>query len=112
MHFSAPKAIAAAFFFFSLAAADLHENCACNNGDAYNWRMTTAACTTYDDAQYQWGGVTYDSPSGRCVKENDTDRLAGDQWETACKDAAKNGFACSDGLGTCFANPDDVSGAC
>lgn len=32
---------------------DTHASCTCHNGDSYNWRMTTAACTVYNDAGYQ-----------------------------------------------------------
>ncbi|KAH6970624.1 hypothetical protein BKA56DRAFT_559006 [Ilyonectria sp. MPI-CAGE-AT-0026] len=101
-----------AILFFALAAADLHDSCTCHNGDSYNWRMTTNACASYNDANYQWGGAFYDTPSGRCTQQSAEEQLAGDQWEAACKEIAKTGFQCSDGVGTCYANPDDVSGWC
>ena len=35
------------------SSADLHASCTCHNGDSYNWRMTTVACTAYDNANYK-----------------------------------------------------------
>ncbi|EKJ77356.1 hypothetical protein NXS19_010729 [Fusarium pseudograminearum] len=98
--------------FLSVATAKLHNNCACHNGDSYNFRMTMNACTVYDDADYQWGGVKYDTPSGRCTQEDAEAQIAGDQWEDACKEVAAKGFPCADGKGTCFANPKEVRGRC
>ncbi|KAM5341484.1 hypothetical protein ACJ41O_014515 [Fusarium nematophilum] len=100
------------FLLASLAAADLHESCTCHNGDSYNWRMTTNACTKYTDYKYEWGGATYDTPSGRCTQNSPDDKIAGDQWEDACKEIARTGFACADGQGTCYADPADVRGWC
>lgn len=70
--------------------ADPHGSCTCHNGDSYNWRMTTVACAEYDANEYpvyktlspsnttpedkhqltfpQWGGTSYDTPSGRVSK--------------------------------------------
>ncbi|TPX13728.1 uncharacterized protein E0L32_005931 [Thyridium curvatum] len=98
--------------FSSVAMADLHTSCTCHNGDSYNWRMTTLACTSYDEAKYQWGGAVYDTPSGRCTQRTDADRIAGDQWEEACQKIAKAGFQCVDGKGTCYADPASVRGSC
>ncbi|KAI1341211.1 hypothetical protein F5Y15DRAFT_27358 [Xylariaceae sp. FL0016] len=91
--------------------ADLHPDCVCNNGGTYIWRMTTNACTVYNDAGYQWGGSAYNTDSGRCVA-NEGAQLGGNEWEAACKQVASSGFACVSGVGTCFANPDDVRGDC
>ncbi|XDG07722.1 hypothetical protein ABKA04_007337 [Annulohypoxylon sp. FPYF3050] len=90
---------------------DLHPDCVCNNDGTYNWRMTTVACTKYNDAGYQWGGSTYDTPSGRCDAASGA-QIAGKEWEAACKAIASSGFQCVDGVGTCFANPDSVRGSC
>ncbi|KAH8601887.1 hypothetical protein B0O99DRAFT_681001 [Bisporella sp. PMI_857] len=93
------------------AFANLHPNCACHNGDSYNWRVTTLACQVYTDAGYEWGGGFYDSPSGRCVA-NDGSSLAGNEWEAACRTVATSGFDCADGIGKCFAFPESVRGRC
>ncbi|KAL6410107.1 hypothetical protein AUP68_06518 [Ilyonectria robusta] len=98
--------------FFAFAAADLHDNCACDNGDSYNWRITTNACTMYNDANYKWGGASYDTASGRCTQATAEDQIAGKEWESACKEIAKAGFQCADGVGTCYVDPDDVRGRC
>ncbi|KAK1974176.1 hypothetical protein LZ30DRAFT_741270 [Colletotrichum cereale] len=111
MHFSISK-MAAAFLFLSAASADLHDNCACHNGDSYNWRITIKACELYSSKKYQWGPTTYDTPSGRCTKDADWAQIAGDQWEEACRDVAKTGFDCFDGKGHCTADPDVVRGRC
>ncbi|KAH8660551.1 hypothetical protein BX600DRAFT_523543 [Xylariales sp. PMI_506] len=100
-----------ALTFAGVVLGDLHASCTCHNGDSYNWRITTAACTVYNDAGYQWGGAEYDTPSGRCTADSDAS-IAGDQWEAACKSVATTGFQCSSGEGTCFAEPDDVRGWC
>ncbi|KAM0356371.1 hypothetical protein ACHAPY_006827 [Fusarium culmorum] len=86
--------------FLSVATAKLHNNCACHNGDSYNYRMTMNACTVYDDADY------------KCTQEDAEAQIAGDQWEDACKEVAAKGFPCADGKGTCFANPKEVRGRC
>ncbi|SPJ72648.1 uncharacterized protein FTOL_02377 [Fusarium torulosum] len=104
--------VLSAFLLLSAVTAKLHDNCACHNGDSYNWRMTIDACAEYNDAGYEWGGATYDTPSGRCVQATPEDKLAGDQWEDACRKIAQTGFACADGKGTCYANPDEVRGSC
>ncbi|KAH7131293.1 hypothetical protein EDB81DRAFT_808299 [Dactylonectria macrodidyma] len=104
--------VVSAFCFFSVALADLHASCTCHNGDSYNWRMTTKSCTIYNDAGYEWGGTTYDSASGRCTQNSSEENIAGDQWEDACKEIAKSGFDCADGVGTCYASPDDIKGWC
>ncbi|KAI1635812.1 hypothetical protein F4809DRAFT_650980 [Biscogniauxia mediterranea] len=90
---------------------DLHPDCVCTNDGTYNWRMTLKACTVYNDAGYQWGGSTYDTPSGRC-DANANSQLGGNEWEAACKSVASSGFQCVDGTGTCFATPDSVRGSC
>ncbi|KAF4441828.1 hypothetical protein F53441_11913 [Fusarium austroafricanum] len=100
------------FMFLSVATAKLHENCACHNGDSYSFRLTMAACTEYNDAGYEWGGAKYDTPSGRCVGASGEDKIAGDQWEDACRKISKEGFACADGEGKCYANSDSVRGRC
>ncbi|KAJ4328407.1 hypothetical protein N0V84_001090 [Fusarium piperis] len=100
------------FFFLTLATARLHDSCTCHNGDSYNWRMTTNACTDYNDSKFEWGGATYDTPSGRCTQITAEDKIAGKQWEAACKKIALSGFQCADGVGTCYADPDDVRGRC
>jgi hypothetical protein len=33
--------------------ANDHDNCACHNGDSYNWRITIKACETYLAANYK-----------------------------------------------------------
>ncbi|KPM37538.1 hypothetical protein AK830_g9014 [Neonectria ditissima] len=97
---------------FNVVTADLHDSCACRNGDSEIARITTLACTAYNDAGYEWGGATYDEGTGRCVQTTADDQIAGDQWEAACQQIATAGFACVDGEGTCYANPDDVQGSC
>ncbi|KAM0545756.1 hypothetical protein ACHAPJ_011180 [Fusarium lateritium] len=104
--------VLSAFLFLSVVTADLHPNCACHNGDSYNWRITTNACTDYNDAGYKWGGATYNGTSGRCTQANAEAQLAGKEWEAACKKIAQAGFPCADGEGTCYANPDEVRGRC
>ncbi|GKT66430.1 hypothetical protein ColTof4_03922 [Colletotrichum tofieldiae] len=104
--------IAAAFLFVSVAFADLHDSCTCHNGDSYNWRITTKACEVYSSKDYKWGKGTYDTPSGRCTKSGDSDQLAGDQWEAACREVAVAGFQCADGKGRCTADADQVKGWC
>ncbi|RGP69512.1 hypothetical protein FSPOR_4616 [Fusarium sporotrichioides] len=104
--------VLSAFLFLSVVTADLHNNCACHNGDSYNFRMTMDACTVYNDAGYEWGGVAYDTPSGRCTQANAEAQIAGDQWEDACREVAAKGFPCADGKGTCFADPSEVRGRC
>ncbi|KAJ4005030.1 uncharacterized protein FIESC28_03237 [Fusarium coffeatum] len=100
------------FVLLTAVTAKLHDNCACHNGDAYNFRMTIDACKVYNDAGYKWGGAAYDTPSGRCVQADAEAKLAGDQWEDACKEIASKGFPCADGKGTCYADPKDVRGRC
>ncbi|KAF9871037.1 hypothetical protein CkaCkLH20_11454 [Colletotrichum karsti] len=112
MQFSIAK-VASLFALVSVATANLHDNCACDNGDSYNWRITTKACELYSSKNYQWGVGVYDAPSGRCVKKTDNDQLAGKEWEAACREVASTGFDCADGKGLyCKANPDDVRGRC
>ncbi|KAK2009159.1 hypothetical protein LZ32DRAFT_620922 [Colletotrichum eremochloae] len=111
MQFSISKT-AVAFFLLSAVSADLHESCTCHNGDSYNWRLTTKACDLYAQKNYQWGRTHYDTPSGRCVRNSDTENIAGDQWEDACRETAKTGFNCADGRGNCTADPDQVRGWC
>ncbi|KAK2055194.1 hypothetical protein LY76DRAFT_550738 [Colletotrichum caudatum] len=110
MKFSVSK-LAAAFLFVSVASANLHDTCACHNSDSYNWRMTTKACEYYARSNYKWGQTVYDSPSGNCVGVNGG-KIAGDQWEDACRQTAKAGFDCADGRGHCTADPDSVFGSC
>ncbi|GKT55920.1 hypothetical protein ColTof4_11667 [Colletotrichum tofieldiae] len=105
--------VASIFFFLSVASADLHDSCTCHNGDSYNWRITTKACELYASKNYQWGKGTYDTPSGRCVKNSDNDQLAGKEWEAACREVATSGFQCADGQGLrCNAPTDEVRGRC
>ncbi|KAJ3522658.1 hypothetical protein NM208_g12767 [Fusarium decemcellulare] len=121
--------IFSAFLFLTAVTANLHDSCTCHNGDSYNWRMTTNACGKYNDAGYKWGGSVYDTPSGRVSKPyfnktvpnaNDSSapkptqrpQLAGKEWEAACKEIAQTGFQCADGVGTCYADPDEVRGRC
>ncbi|KZL69533.1 hypothetical protein CI238_00725 [Colletotrichum incanum] len=112
MQFSIAK-VASIFFFLSVASADLHDSCTCHNGDSYNWRITTKACELYASKNYQWGKGTYDTPSGRCVKNSDNDQLAGKEWEAACREVATSGFQCADGEGLrCVAPTDEVRGRC
>ncbi|KAM0208167.1 hypothetical protein ACHAQI_007177 [Fusarium lateritium] len=94
--------VLSALFFLTAVTANLHDNCACHNGDSHNWRMTIDACTEYNDAGYE----------EQCVQATTEDKLAGDQWEDACRKVAQKGFGCADGKGTCYANPDDVRGRC
>ncbi|SPO03584.1 uncharacterized protein DNG_06267 [Cephalotrichum gorgonifer] len=114
MYFSSPKLslLSAAVLLVSSVMADLHDSCTCHNGDSYNWRMTTAACTVYDEAKYQWGGTYYNSTTGRCTQRASEDQLGGNEWEDACKRIASTGFQCADGVGTCFANTEDIKGWC
>ncbi|WYZ33996.1 hypothetical protein EsH8_I_000272 [Colletotrichum jinshuiense] len=112
MQFTIAK-VASLFVLFSVAAADLHDSCACHNGDSYNWRITTKACELYASKSYQWGAGTYDSASGRCVKNSDNDSIAGKEWEAACREVANTGFACADGQGLyCKAPTNEVRGRC
>ncbi|KAI0886535.1 uncharacterized protein GGS22DRAFT_114782 [Annulohypoxylon maeteangense] len=100
------------FAFLAVSVrGDLHPDCVCNNGGTYVWRMTTNACTVYNNAAYQWGGSNYNTASGRC-DANSGAQLGGNEWEAACKSVAKTGFQCVDGVGTCFADPDEVRGSC
>ncbi|KAH6664800.1 hypothetical protein F5X68DRAFT_279591 [Plectosphaerella plurivora] len=100
------------FFFSALASANLHTNCHCDNGEAYNWRITADACKTYNDANYKWGGATYDAATGWCTQANSDARIAGKEWEAACRDIAQKGFGCIDGQGKCYADVGDVRGRC
>ncbi|KAF4974271.1 hypothetical protein FZEAL_8807 [Fusarium zealandicum] len=104
--------VLSAFLFLSVVTADLHNSCACHNGDSYNWRITTNACTEYNDAGYKWGGATYDGPAGRCTQASAEAQIAGKEWEAACKKIAQTGFQCADGEGTCYADPKKVRGRC
>ncbi|KAH7223019.1 hypothetical protein BKA60DRAFT_538466 [Fusarium oxysporum] len=97
--------IFSAFLLITAVTAKLHDNCACHNGDSYNWRLTVAACTEYNDEGYEWGGATYNETSGRCVQATTEDKIAGDQWEDACRKIAEEGYDCADGEGKCYANP-------
>ncbi|KAF4345530.1 hypothetical protein FBEOM_480 [Fusarium beomiforme] len=97
------------FILASVAMAKLHDNCACHNGDSYNWRLTAAACEEYNDKDYEWGGAIYNHESGRATAE---DKIAGDQWEDACRKIAEEGYDCADGEGKCYAKPDEVRGRC
>ncbi|KAF4775496.1 hypothetical protein HER10_EVM0011159 [Colletotrichum scovillei] len=112
MQFSIAK-VASLFVLLSVASADLHDNCACDNGDSYNWRITTKACELYASKNYQWGKGTYNTETGRCVQNSASDQLAGKEWEAACREIASTGFDCADGKGLyCKANPDEVRGRC
>ncbi|KAI8244265.1 hypothetical protein K4K57_000771 [Colletotrichum sp. SAR 10_99] len=113
MQFSIAK-VASLFVLLSVASADLHDNCACHNGDSYNWRITTKACELYSSKNYEWGVGVYDEASGRCVKKTDNDQIAGNEWEAACREVATGeGFACADGKGLyCKADSDSVRGRC
>ncbi|EFQ27407.1 hypothetical protein CGRA01v4_04486 [Colletotrichum graminicola] len=112
MQFSIAK-IASVFALLSVASADLHDHCSCGNSDSYNWRITIKACELYASKNYEWGKTVYDTPSGNCVKATDTDQIAGDQWEEACREVATSGFQCADGQGLrCTAPPDEVRGWC
>ncbi|TDZ54521.1 hypothetical protein CTRI78_v006269 [Colletotrichum trifolii] len=105
--------VASLFALVSVASANLHDACACHNGDSYNWRITTKACELYSSKNYQWGVAVYDEASGRCVKKTDNDQIAGNEWEDACREIASTGYQCPDGKGLyCKANPDDVRGRC
>ncbi|KAF5027078.1 hypothetical protein F66182_790 [Fusarium sp. NRRL 66182] len=101
-----------AFLFLTAVTADLHANCACDNGQSYNWRITVKACEDYNASAYEWGGATYDAPSGRCVQADPEARIAGKEWEAACRKIAEGGFDCADGVGTCYAERKDVRGRC
>ncbi|KAK1993392.1 hypothetical protein LX36DRAFT_661566, partial [Colletotrichum falcatum] len=93
-------------------SANIHDSCACHNSGSYNWRMTTKACQLYATKNYKWGTASYDAPSGNCVKSNQAEGIAGDQWEEACKEVAKTGYQCADNRGRCSADPDSVRGRC
>ncbi|KAI8308416.1 hypothetical protein K4K61_002688 [Colletotrichum sp. SAR11_59] len=113
MQFSIAK-VASLFVLVSAVSANLHDNCACHNGDSYNWRITVKACELYSSKNYEWGVGVYDEASGRCVKKTDNDQLAGKEWEAACREVATDeGFACADGKGLyCKADSDSVRGRC
>ncbi|KAH8694417.1 hypothetical protein BGZ61DRAFT_532502 [Ilyonectria robusta] len=111
MYFSVAK-IVSAFMALNMVAANLHDSCACRNGDSDNTRLTTLACTAYNEASYEWGSTTYDAASGRCVQATTEDQIAGKEWQAACQKIASSGFDCADGEGKCYASPDEVSGSC
>ncbi|OBT59635.1 hypothetical protein VE04_00185 [Pseudogymnoascus sp. 24MN13] len=99
--------------FLSSSMADRHGSCTCHNGDSYNWRITTLACTKYAEAAYGNGNVAYDTPSGRCTQVTPDDNIMGDQWEEACRAVAQSGFQCADGSDNkCYANTQAVRGSC
>ncbi|KAI1016137.1 hypothetical protein LB504_009255 [Fusarium proliferatum] len=104
--------IFSAFLLVTAVTAKLHDNCACHNGDSYSWRLTAAACTEYNDEGYEWGSATYNETSGRCAQATTEDKIAGDQWEDACRKIAEEGYDCADGEGKCYANPSKVRGRC
>ncbi|KAF5577872.1 hypothetical protein FPCIR_11855 [Fusarium pseudocircinatum] len=89
-----------AFLLVTVVTAKLHDNCACHNGDSYNWRLTAAACTEYNDQGYE------------CAQATAEDKIAGDQWEDACRKIAEEGYDCANGEGKCYANPSKVRGRC
>lgn len=60
----------------------------------------------------QWGGATYDEVTGWCTQANSDARIAGKEWEAACRDIAQKGFGCIDGQGKCYADVGDVRGRC
>ncbi|EKG20561.1 hypothetical protein MPH_02088 [Macrophomina phaseolina MS6] len=94
-------------------AANDHASCTCHNGDSYNWRITTVACDLYNRQKWANGKVYYDTPSGRCTQNDGTQYLMGNEWEAACRSAAKSGFPCADGVGTCFqSDEDEIRGWC
>ncbi|KAI1043545.1 hypothetical protein LB505_010142 [Fusarium chuoi] len=49
---------------------------------------------------------------GACAQATTEDKIAGDQWEDACRKIAEEGYNCADGEGKCYANPDKVRGRC
>ncbi|EKG11725.1 hypothetical protein MPH_11218 [Macrophomina phaseolina MS6] len=95
------------------AVADKHNTCACNIIDNYNWRMTTKACDRYNEKGHPGGKVKYDTPSGMCMGDGEGNYVMGKEWEAACREAGDSGFACADGVGTCFQEDDSkVRGTC
>ncbi|TXC01840.1 hypothetical protein FocTR4_00009371 [Fusarium oxysporum f. sp. cubense] len=48
----------------------------------------------------------------KCVQATAEDKIAGDQWEDACRRIAEEGYDCADGERKCYANPDKVHGRC
>ncbi|KAH6892635.1 hypothetical protein B0T10DRAFT_458343 [Thelonectria olida] len=111
MYFPIAK-VSSVFAAINVVAANLHDNCHCRNGDSAYDRITTLACEAYNAAGYEWGGTTYNADTGSCVKATSEDKIAGKEWEAACRQIATSGFACADGEGTCYANSDDVRGDC
>ncbi|CAN8097004.1 unnamed protein product [Discula destructiva] len=103
--------LSAVMLFVGAAIADTHPECWCSNGGTYNWRITTNSCTAYSDKGYQWGTTTYNDASGLCVADSGA-VIAGNEWSDSCKATASAGFACADGVGTCYANAEDVSASC
>ncbi|RYP39873.1 hypothetical protein DL767_001992 [Monosporascus sp. MG133] len=112
MRLSLALVFATSLVFAPSALADDHPNCACHNGDSYNWRITTLACEEYARLGYENSNVVYDASSGRCVQATSGDYLMGKEWEAACRAIAQSGFGCADGQGTCFAKKDSVRGRC
>ncbi|GKT45880.1 uncharacterized protein ColSpa_06061 [Colletotrichum spaethianum] len=104
--------ITAIFLLFSFAFANLHDSCKCRNSESDNSRMTTSACETYSNKNYKWGKSAYDAASGLCIKSSQTDQIAGNEWEAACREVAVSGFPCADGKGHCTADPNEVRGKC
>ncbi|ORY68458.1 uncharacterized protein BCR38DRAFT_472016 [Pseudomassariella vexata] len=111
MQFSVSITLSALALFAGSVLGDLHSQCTCMNGDSAIARITTDACTAYTAAAYQWGTATYDEASSECVADSGSN-IAGDQWQSACQEVAKAGYACADGVGTCYASVDDVKGSC
>lgn len=48
----------------------------------------------------------------QCTQGDGNARIAGKEWEAACREVAQKGFGCIDGQGWCYADTNDVRGRC
>ncbi|KAF3764096.1 hypothetical protein M406DRAFT_71339 [Cryphonectria parasitica EP155] len=95
--------------FAGVSFADMHYSCTCHNGDSYNWRITSPACSFY--APDRPADVSYVTDTGRCTSASGS-QIDGDSWQAACQKIATEGFDCADGQGKCYAESSDVTGSC
>jgi hypothetical protein len=76
------------------------------------YALTLSLCHNIVLTCHQWGGATYDSATGWCTQTDGNARIAGKEWEAACRSVAQGGFGCVDGQGWCYAAVSDVRGRC